>query len=234
MALFKRKKKERDPDKPRRIAQMKQAYKMTREVDRWVGLYSIGTALIVLAIFIGLGLLTGFLIEATLLGVASAILGAMIVFSRRVQAAGYAQVEGQPGAAAAVLDNMKRGWTVTPAVQVNRNQDIVHRAVGRPGVVIIGEGGTARLRALMVAERNFTQRVFRDVPVHEIVVGNGEGQVPLPKLQKHVLKLPKAIKPAEVTAINHRLRALGDAKARMPIPKGPMPKGARARAPRQR
>lgn len=232
MALWNRKKKERDPDKPRRLAQIKQAYDMTRKVDRWVTWITLGTALVAFAVVFGLGQLTGFTIEATILAIPVAILAGLVVFSRRVQAAGYAQVEGQPGAAAAVLDQLRRGWTITPAVQFNKSQDLVHRAVGRPGVVIIGEGSPARLRQLMTAERNFTQRVFRDVPIHEIVVGDGEGQTPLPKLQRKVTKLPKAIKPREVTEVNSRLRALGDAKSRMPIPKGPMPRGARMQRPR--
>lgn len=232
MALWNRKKKERDPNKPRRLAQIKQAYDMTRKVDKWVTVLTLGTAVAAFAVVYGLGVLTGFTIEAIILGIPVAILGGLIVFSRRVQAAGYAQVEGQPGAAAAVLDQLRKGWTVTPAVQFNKSQDLVHRAVGRAGVVIIGEGSPGRLRGLMQSERNFTQRVFRDVPVHEIVVGDGEGQVPLPKLQKTVMKLPKAIKPREVTEVNSRLRALGDAKARMPIPKGPMPRGARTQRPR--
>jgi hypothetical protein len=232
MALWNRKKKERDPDKPRRLAQLKQAYDMTRKVDRWVTWLTLAAVLVTFAVVFGLGQLSGFTIEATIIAIPLAILAGLVVFSRRVQAAGYAQVEGQPGAAAAVLDQLRRGWTITPAVQFNKNQDLVHRAVGRPGVVIIGEGSPARLRALMTAERNFVQRVFRDVPIHEIVVGDGEGQTPLPKLQRKVTKLPKAIKPAMVTEVNMRLRALGDAKTRMPIPKGPMPKGARMQRPR--
>lgn len=232
MALWNRKKKERDPDKPRRLAQIKQAYVMTRKVDRLVTVLTLGAALVTFLVVFGLGLLTGFTIEATILAIPLAILAGLVVFSRRVQSAGYAQVEGQPGAAAAVLDQIRRGWTVTPAVQFNKNQDLVHRAVGRAGVVIVGEGSPARLKGLMTAERNFTRRVFRDVPIHEIVVGTEQGQTPLPKLQRTMMKLPKAIKPAEVTEVNSRLRALGDAKSRMPIPKGPMPRGARMQRPR--
>ena len=69
-----------------------------------------------------------------------------IVFGRRAERAAFGQMEGQPGAAAAVLENVGRGWTVTPAVAMNRSQDVVHRAVGKPGIVLVAEGNPNRLR----------------------------------------------------------------------------------------
>ena len=51
--------------------------------------------------------------------------------------------------------------------------------------------------------------------------------MPLKKLQIHLMRLPRAITPAQVTETNDRLRALGDMLSKAPIPKGPMPKGAR-------
>ena len=217
-----------------RIKQIFEAYRLTRQVDKLVGVYTLGAFVLALVVVLGIGSLLGILLEGVLLGLPVAVLAAMFVFGRRLEKARYSQVEGQPGAAAAVLDSMRRGWTVTPVVQANKNQDLVHRAVGKAGIVLVGEGNPARLRVLMTAERRFSQRVISDVPVTEIIVGEGEGQVPLRKLQRELMKKPRVLKPKQVTAINARLRALGDAKDRMPIPKGPMPKSARAARGRQR
>lgn len=64
-----------------------------------------------------------------------------------------ASVEGQVAAAAAVLQSMRGNWVVTPAVAFNRNQDLVHRVIGRPGVVVVGEGVPGRTVGLMAQER---------------------------------------------------------------------------------
>src|SRR6478752_7458875 len=199
-------------DRLARVKQIIEAYKLTAQVDRRVGIYTFGSILLVAAIVIGLGAAIGHLFEGILLGIPAGILAGLFVFGRRLEKARYSQVEGQPGAAAAVLETMRRGWTVTPVVQANKNQDLVHRAVGKPGIVLIGEGNPTRVRVLMNAERRFSQRVIADTPVKEIIVGDGEGQVPLRKLQGTMMKLPRVLKPKQVTAINARLRALGDAK----------------------
>ena len=212
-----------------RVRQIFEAYRLTRQVDKLVGVYTLGAFVLALVIVIGIGTALGFMFEGILLGIPTAILAAMFVFGRRLEKARYSQVEGQPGAAAAVLDSMRRGWTVTPVVQANKNQDLVHRAVGKAGIVLVGEGNPTRVRVLMTAEKRFSQRVIADIPVTEILVGDGEGQVPLRKLQGTMMKLPRTLKPKQVTAVNARLRALGDAKDRLPIPKGPMPRAARGR-----
>jgi hypothetical protein len=64
-----------------------------------------------------------------------------------------------------------------------------------------------------------------DVPVYEIQAGEEAGQVPLRKLNRHLTKLPRNLKTAQVSEINRRLKALGTMN--LPIPKGPMPKGMR-------
>ena len=69
--------------------------------------------------------------------------------------------------------------------------------------------------------------MLRDAPVHEILVGDGEGEVPLKKLTRTVMKLPRALAPAEVTELNNRLKSLDSQRGQLPIPKGPLPKGAR-------
>ena len=55
--------------------------------------------------------------------------------------------------------------------------DVVHRAVGRPGVVLVGEGSPTRLPSLLAAEKKRVARVAFDVPIHDFQVGDGQGQV---------------------------------------------------------
>ena len=97
---------------------------------------------------------------------------------------------------------------------------MVHRAVGRPGVVLVGEGSPNRLASLLAAEKKRVARVAYEVPIIEFQVGNGEGQIPISKLQRKVMRLPRKLKPAAVSDINHRLKAL---QPSLQAPKGPDP-----------
>ena len=184
----------------------------------------IGSGLGVVVIFVVVGLLTGLAALLIPLGVLLGVLAATILFGRFAQAAQYSAIEGQPGAAAAVLENMRGNWTVTPAVQANRNLDVVHRTVGRPGVVLVGEGSPARLASLLAAEKKRVARVAYEVPIYEFQVGNEEGQIPISKLQRKIMRLPRNLKPAAVSDINHRLKALPPS---LQAPKGPIPKNIR-------
>lgn len=178
--------------------------------------------------FLAIGFAIDHPIYLGILGFIVAFLAMAIVFGRRAERAAFGQMEGQPGAVAAVLNNIKRGWSANPTpVAVTRNQDAVYRAVGRPGIALIGEGNPNRVRQLLASEKKKMARVVGDIPVHDIVVGTGEGEIPLKKLQVHLMRLPRAITPGQVTETNDRLRALGDLLSKAPIPKGPMPKGAR-------
>lgn len=165
---------------------------------------------------------------AVLLAIPAALLAATFWFSRRAMKAAYTQIDGQPGAAAAVIQSMRGGnWLVTPAVAANKNQDLVNRVVGRPGVVLVSEGPSTRVVPMLVNERKRTARWLPEVPIYEIQVGNDEGQVPLMKLQSALNKLPRNLRGGEVTEIRRRLDALGNAATALPIPKGPMPTSAR-------
>jgi hypothetical protein len=213
---------------PGRLKQIRQAYIMTKQVDTKIGLIIGGILLLTFGVFLAIGFAIGHPIYLGILGFIVAFLVAAIVFGRRAERAAFGQMEGQPGAAAAVLNNMKRGWSANPTpVAVTRNQDAVYRAVGRAGIALIGEGNPNRVRALLASEKKKMARVVGDIPVHDFVIGNGEGEVPLKKLQITLMRLPRAITPAQVTETNDRLRALGDLLSKAPIPKGPMPKGAR-------
>ncbi len=215
------------PENPGRLRQIVQTYKMTRRADPKVGLVVAGLGIGIFAVLLAVGFLIDHPVYAGILGFLLAFLAMAIVFGRRAERAAFGQMEGQPGAAAAVLDNVGRGWTVTPAVQMNRNQDVVHRAVGRAGIVLVGEGNPNRVKSLLANEKRRMSRVAVEAPVTDIIVGSGKGEVPLKKIRTTLLKLPRVLPGPKVTEVNDRLKALGDLMSNMPIPKGPMPKSAR-------
>lgn len=219
-----------------RLAQLRQAYTITKQNDRNIGLILLLTFLIGAGVTAILGVLvlgTGLFgtIITVVFSILIGILALLAVFGRRAEKAAYAQVEGQAGAAAGALQMMKRGWNVKPAAGFTKNQDVMHRVIGRPGIVLVGEGNGSRVRSLLAAERKKHVRIVGDdVPVIEVVVGRGDGEVPLPKLVKHLRKMPKSVKPAEQTAIINKLKALDAMRPTAPMPRGPVPtsmKGAR-------
>jgi hypothetical protein len=214
-------------ENPGRLKQIALTYQMTKRVDSKVGLVVAAVGIVTFGVLLAIGFLIGHPIYLAILGFLLAFLAMAIVFGRRAERAAFGQMEGQPGAAAAVLENVGRGWSVTPAVAMNRNQDIVHRAVGKAGIVLVGEGNPNRLKSLLAAEKKRMARVVADVPVHDVTVGDGEGEVPLSKLRTTLMKLPRVLPGGQVTVVNDRLRALGDLMSNMPMPKGPMPKGMR-------
>ena len=213
-----------DLNKAGRLKQIRMVASLVNQQNRKALPIIAGSAVGIIVVFVLIGLLTGtagFLIP---LGVLLGLLAAMILFGRFAQRAQYSAIEGQPGAAAAILQSMRGNWTVTPAVTANKNMDVVHRAVGRPGVVLVGEGAPSRLTGLMAAEKKKTARVAHDVPIFEFQVGNGEGQIPVSQLQRKVMRLPRNLRPAAVSDLNYRLKAL---QPSLQMPKGPLPKGAR-------
>jgi hypothetical protein len=209
------------PKKQGRIAQLRAVFAMTRREDPavvwWMLLGFGGTLLVAFAV----GWLIGSPIYITILGIPLGILVAVVVMARRAERAAYASIAGQPGATSAALQNLRRGWNVEqqPVAVDARTQDLVFRAVGRPGVVLVTEGPLPRANRLAENERKRTARlVGENVPVLIVNAGDGEGQVPLPKLGRHVMKMRGALTKNEVSEVSRRLRALGGVK--LPIPKG--------------
>ena len=207
-----------------RLKQIRMVAKLLNEQNKRALPITFGAAACVIVVFVLLGLFVGPLALFIPIGVLLGLMTAMILFGRFAQKAQYSAIDGQLGAAAAVLQNMRGDWTVTPAVAGNRTMDVVHRAVGRPGVVLVGEGVPTRVAGLLAAERKKTERVAHGVPIHEFQVGNGEGQVPVRKLQRKITTLPRTLRPTAVADLNYRLKAIAPS---MQAPKGPMPKGAR-------
>jgi hypothetical protein len=205
------------------VRMIKQAYTLTRKNDPklpWIMLIwfvAVAGAIELAGILFGSPFL--FLPLAVLTGG----LAALIVFGRRAQGSAYRQVEGQPGAAAWVLEGMRGNWQVSSGVAGTPQMDAVHRVLGRPGIILVAEGAPSRVGRLLAQEKKKVARVVGDAPIYDIVVGDDEGQVPLRKLSNHVMKLPRNLTPAEVNTLNRRMSALGGPK--MPVPGGPLPGG---------
>jgi hypothetical protein len=213
------------PERGGRVAQMRTVWRMTSQSDPKLALRVFVPAVVVLAVLVVIGVLAGHPVYFSILGVIGAILVGTAIFGRRATSSMYAQVEGQPGAAASVLQTLRGDWRVTPAVAITRNMDLVHRVVGRPGIVLVGEGSPAALRQLIVDQKRRIGRVAPETPIHDLIVGDGEGQVPLRRLQREVMRLPRAVNRRDINDVEHRMRAIGGTN--VPIPKGPMPKSAR-------
>jgi len=222
-----------DPSSMSRRQQILETYRLTKQAEPTIGVKLLATFVVGAIVgFVVFWLLPGSGVFGWIMAVIGAILVGLIptllVFSRRAQKAAYARIEGQPGAAFAALNMLRRGWTTKQAVAFNKSQDLVHRVVGPPGVVLIGEGTSHhRVRALLANERTKTARVVPDTPITEIVVGDGEDEVPLPKLARHVTKLGRKVEPSEITDILNRLKALDNTRGTLPMPKGPVPTSMR-------
>jgi hypothetical protein len=216
-----------------RLSQIRDVYRVSKQADPLIGWFMLLSFLVVFGVL----LVVGFLVKLPwifgIFGVLFGILAATIIMSRRAERAAYSQIEGQAGAAGAALTSIRRGWYTDRepvAADVARPGDInsaamVYRALGRPGVVLVGEGPTARVQKLLATEKKRVERVAPGVPVITLRVGSGENEVPLPKLASKVQRLKPQITKDEMAMVNKRLKALGGLRA--PLPPGVDPTRAR-------
>jgi hypothetical protein len=217
--MFKRKAKEKKIKTPR-FQTFRDAYKVTKQVKPWISAALAGIFLFTWAIGIAIGASLNHPYYFGFISLPLAVLLTLFFFTRQAGTAAYAAIDGQIGAGASVLMAIRKGWTTTPAVAVARNQDMVHRSVGRAGIVLTGEGSQS-VRQMMADEKKKAERFAPGVPVIEILVGNEEGRVPIRKLQRHMRRLPKKLSTHQMREVRARLKAVGGMS--MPIPKGPMP-----------
>jgi hypothetical protein len=211
-----------------RRQQLWQAFNQLRKQDKSLVPLMVGSVLVGAALAFGIGLIFGLQWLLLPLGVALGLLGAVALFGRRMQTSVYGQADGQPGAAGWALDNIRGQWRVTQGVASTTQLDVVHRVIGRPGVILVAEGAPHRVRNLLAQEKKRTARLIGKIPIYDIVVGNEEGQVPLRKLQAHLTKLPSNISAKQMDVVEGRLAALGSRNAA--LPKGPLPPGAKMRS----
>ena len=231
----------RDPEKrPGFFTQIKTLYTFTQAEYTWLPWLLAG----ILVLGIGLGILVGSLIPPVAIwsiilwgftGLLVGVLGSMIAMTRLSTPAMYKKIDGMPGAAGHVMSTaLGRSWQAGDApVGVNpRTQEAVYRAVGRGGVVIVGEGARGRLTRLVNEERSKAQRVAQGVPVTVFYVGHGEEDVPISQLAKSIKALPKKIDKATMAAVIKRIDSVSQSLASLPIPKGIDPTKVRAPRPR--
>lgn len=219
--------------KPGRLAQIRDVYKAAKVTDPAIGWWMLLSFLVVIAVFLAVGFLLDMPVFLGLLGVMSGALAATFVMSRRAERAAYKQIEGHPGAAGSALTSIRRGWFTDRepvAADVARPGDInsaamVYRALGRPGVVLVGEGPHQRVQKLLASEKKRVERVAPGVPVITLRVGSGTDEIPLNKLASKVQRLKPAITKDEMSLVNKRLKSLGGMRA--PLPKGVDPTRAR-------
>lgn len=214
-----------------RRSQLWQAFKMQRAEDKRLLPYMILAFVLVVGGSVALGLWAGgfsaYLMPV--LGVVLGVLIAFLIFGRRAQRSIYQKADGQLGAAAWALENMRGKWRVTPAVAANGHLDSVHRVIGRPGVIFVAEGSPARVKPLLAQEKKRTARLIGEIPIYDVLIGNGEGEVPLSKLERHLNRLPANITTKQLDSLESKLSALGTRVGPGALPKGPMPSQAKMR-----
>ncbi len=216
--------------------QLWRTYKVTAEVDPQLNLLLIGAFVgaVILVAIVGIFLPPWWM--WLLLGVTAGLTAALWILLERAKKATFTRYAGQPGSAEVALSMLdKKKWDYTPAITATRQLDAVHRVVGPPGIVLIAEGQPGRVKSLISSEVKKHEQIAYGVPVLTVMMGDGEGQVRLADLNKHLLKLPKKLAVAQTTDVKARLRALDAVRPKIPLPRGPLPnvKGA-ARAMRGR
>jgi Domain of unknown function (DUF4191) len=214
-----------------RRTQLWQAFNIQRKEDKRLLPYMIGAFVLIVGVSVGVGVWAGGLTLITMipLGVLLGGLVDFIIFARRAQRSVFRKAEGQTGAAAWALDNLRGKWRVSPGVAATGHFDAVHRVIGRPGVIFVGEGSAARVKPLLAQEKKRTARLVGDVPIYDIMVGNGEGEVPLAKLERHLTRLPANITVKQMDSLESRLAALGSRAGAAIMPKGPLPNAGKLR-----
>ncbi len=175
-------------------------------------------ALTAVAVAMGLGLIW------IPLGILVALLALLIVLNLRSNSAMMNAAEGQPGAAASILESMRGDWRVSPAVSSTTQLDMVHLVVGKPGVILLGEGNPQRVRGLLGQEKRRLAKVIGTAPLYDYVIGTGEDELSIRKMRTTLLRLPKPLTGKDVNALDKRLKALS---ARPRMPKGAIPKDMR-------
>lgn len=224
-----RRKHSEDPKDWGQLRQIRETYTMARQFDPALPWWLIGAVVVGLLVGVLLGLVLDPFWMWWVMGLLLGITLAMLVFIRRVKASTYKKFEGQAGSAEIALNMLdKKKWTTHPAIAANKSFDVIHRALGPGGLVLIAEGEKNRVKPLLATEVKRHEQVAYGVKVKTLSMGKGEGQVPLDKLTDTIKKLPTTMDAAKIAEVKQRLVAIDNMRSRMPIPKGPMPtKGAR-------
>ena len=215
------------PEKQKWYKQVAQTYGIASGYSRFLALKLLAVFVGVFALTLLVGQVTDNLAFFGIMALGLSLLVTLFIFGRIAERAIYSTVEGQIGAAASVLQSLpaRQGFTTTPAVGVDRNQNLVHRVISRAGIILVAEG--ERPGVLLAEQKKLHTRVAPGVPVHEVIAGDTGAQ--LRKLRNELKKFKKVLRPAEVTELRRRFSAMPTNA--IPIPKGPMP--TRGKIPRR-
>ncbi|HEY8534696.1 MAG TPA: DUF4191 domain-containing protein [Micromonospora sp.] len=202
-----------------RLKQIGMVFSFTAKRDRWFVPLAIIAVLIPLVLTVVAVGAWGWIWLP--IGVLVALLALLIVLNVRSNAAMMSLAEGQPGAAASILQTLRGDWRVTPAVSATTQMDMVHLVIGRPGVILLAEGQPQRVRALLGQEKKRLAKVIGNAPLYDYIIGQGENEIPIRKLRVTLYRLPHHLSRKDVNALDKRLTAL---TARPQLPKGAIPK----------
>jgi hypothetical protein len=197
-------------------------FAFTAKRDRWFLPLVVAAVLIPVALTVVAFIAWGWI--ALPLGILSTLLAVLIVLNLRSSRAMMNAAEGQPGAAASILETMRGDWRVTPAVSSTTQFDMVHLVIGKPGVILLGEGNSQRVRVMLGQEKRRLTKVIGSAPLYDYMIGQGEGELSIRKLRTTLIKLPRSLSGKDINSLDKRLKALS---ARPQMPKGSIPKNMR-------
>ena len=101
----------------------------------------------------------------------------------------------------------------------------MHRVVGPPGIVLVGEGNPNRVQALLATERRKHERVAAETPIHEVIVRQRRGRGAAAEAG-HATSASSAATGQAGRDDRHAQPAQGarrQPRPPLPMPKGPVP-----------
>ncbi|MEU7826519.1 DUF4191 domain-containing protein [Catellatospora sp. NPDC049133] len=203
-----------------RLKQIGMVFKFTAKQDKWFTPLVVAAVVLPLAITVAIFLYTGAWIWIPL-GILTTLLAVLIVLNLRSNTAMMNMMEGQPGAAGQLVEQMRGDWRVKQAVSATTQFDVVHLVIGKPGVILLAEGNPARLKPLLGEQKRRLTKVIGDAPLYDYIIGTEEGQLSIRKLRMTLMRLPRNLSGKEVNALDRALTALN---ARPQMPRGQLPK----------
>lgn len=203
-----------------RLKQIGMVFKFTAKQDKWFTPLVVAAVVLPLAITVAVFLWTGQWIWIPL-GILTMLLAVLIVLNLRSNTAMMNMMEGQPGAAGQLVEQMRGDWRVKQAVSATTQFDVVHLVIGKPGVILLAEGNPARLKPLLGEQKRRLTKVIGDAPLYDYIIGTEEGQLSIRKLRMTLMRLPRNLSGKEVNALDRALTALN---ARPQMPRGQLPK----------
>lgn len=162
-------------------------------------------------------------------GVLLGALVAFVIFGRRAQRTVYRKAEGQTGAAAWALDNLRGKWRVTPGVAATGNLDAVHRVIGRPGVIFVGEDQRPASNHCWLRRKSAPRDWSGTCRSTTLSSATAMARFRWP-LERHLTRLPANITVKQMDTVESRLAALGSRAGAGVMPKGPLPTTAKMRS----